>query len=149
VVPIEFDALREAVAQADEPGLVAAWLFGSRARGDARADSDADIALLYSTPPAATLEALPEAVASAVEGALHADADVVVLNTVSPDLIHRVLRDGVLLMDRDPAQRIRFEVRARNEYFDLLPTLRRYRRQSATAPHPTQPPRAGGADGRS
>lgn len=30
--------------------------------------------------------------------------------------------------DRDPGARIRFEARARNEYFDLLPFLERYRR---------------------
>jgi hypothetical protein len=44
------------------------------------------------------------------------------------DLVHRVLRDGVLLLERDRSARIRFEVRARNDYFDLLPHLRRYRR---------------------
>jgi len=52
----------------------------------------------------------------------------VVLNRAPVDLVHRVLRDGILLLDRDPSGRIRFEVRARNEYFDLLPHLRRYRR---------------------
>jgi uncharacterized protein len=133
VGPLELHALREAIAEADEPGLVAAWLFGSRARGNARGDSDADIALLYSTPPVATLEALPETVASAVEGVLRAEADVTVLNGASPDLVHRVLRDGLLLLDRSPSVRIRFETRARNEYFDLLPTLRRYRGESHAA----------------
>ena len=123
----EVDALARVVEEADEPGLIAAWLFGSRARGDARVDSDADIALLYSTPPSAGLSGLPERVAEAVERVLRADADIVVLNGASPDLIHRVLRDGRLLLDRAPSVRIRFEVRARNEYFDLLPTLRRYR----------------------
>jgi len=39
-----------------------------------------------------------------------------------------------LLLDRDRAARIRFEVRARNEYFDLLPTLNRYRRRETAAP---------------
>jgi hypothetical protein len=34
----------------------------------------------------------------------------------------------VCLSDRDPSARIRFEVRVRNEYFDLLPHLLRYRR---------------------
>jgi len=45
-------------------------------------------------------------------------------------LIHRVLRDGKLVLDRDPSLRIRFEVQARNRYFDLLPFLLRYRRSS-------------------
>jgi uncharacterized protein len=121
------DAVARAVEEADEPGLVAAWLFGSRARGDACGDSDVDIALLYSTPPSAGLAGLPERVAEAVERLLHVEADVVVLNGASPDLVHRVLRDGRLLVDREPPARVRFEVRARNAYFDILPVLRRYR----------------------
>jgi len=55
----------------------------------------------------------------------------VILNRADADLIHRVLRDGRLILDRDPGRRIAFEVRARSEYFDLLPFLRRYRRQEA------------------
>ena len=54
-----------------------------------------------------------------------------VLNRAPVDLIHRVLRDGILLKESDPSARIRFEVKARREYFDLLPILRRYRRMEA------------------
>ncbi len=36
-----------------------------------------------------------------------------------------------LLLDRDRARRIAFEVRARNVYFDMQPIVQRYRR---TAP---------------
>jgi hypothetical protein len=45
--------------------------------------------------------------------------------------VHRILRDGKLLLDRDPPARIRFEVKARNEFFDLEPFLRRYRQGKA------------------
>jgi len=38
-----------------------------------------------------------------------------------------VLRDGRLVLDRDPSVRIQFEVRTRNEAFDLEPILHRYR----------------------
>jgi hypothetical protein len=47
------------------------------------------------------------------------------------DLIHRILREGLLLVERDRAERVRFEVQARNEYFDLLPYLRNYRKAQA------------------
>jgi uncharacterized protein len=52
---------------------------------------------------------------------------VVILNRASADLVHRVLRDGKLLVDRNPSVRIAFEVRARNEFFDLKPVLDQYR----------------------
>ena len=51
----------------------------------------------------------------------------VALNRAPVDLVHRVLRDGKLIVDRDRGRRIRFEVKARNEFFDLQPVLARYR----------------------
>ena len=57
--------------------------------------------------------------------------EVVVLNTAPADLVHRVLRDGILVLDRDRPARIRFEVQSRNEYFDLAPLRRLYRRLPA------------------
>ena len=53
------------------------------------------------------------------------------LNGAAPDLTHRVLRDGVLVLDRDQSQRLRFEVQVRNEYFDLESIRRAYRRTGA------------------
>jgi predicted nucleotidyltransferase len=108
--------------------LVCAYLFGSCARGDAVARSDVDVAVLFATDPPRTLDGLHLDLADDLSAALGRRVDLVVLNRAPVDLIHRVLRDGVLLIDRDPAVRIRFEVRARNEYFDLLPHLQRYRR---------------------
>lgn len=52
--------------------------------------------------------------------------DVVVLNDAPVDLRIRVLRDGELIVDRNPAARIAYEVRTRNEFFDLEPMLMRY-----------------------
>ncbi|MGH8666784.1 MAG: nucleotidyltransferase domain-containing protein, partial [Burkholderiales bacterium] len=51
------EALRQAIAAADED-IACAYLFGSRARGDARAESDVDVAVLFSESPPATLEGL-------------------------------------------------------------------------------------------
>lgn len=121
------DTLRSALSTRRED-LVCAYLFGSQARGDSTPGSDVDIALLFVEDPPKTLAGLHLDLADDLSGALARPVDLVVLNRASPELIHRVLRDGVLLMDLDPSARIRFEVRARNEYFDLLPHLRRYRR---------------------
>ena len=111
-----------------ETDLVAAWLFGSFGRGDDRPDSDVDVAVLYRQTPAATFDALPLRLEEEIERLLRRTTQVVALNRASPDLRARVLRDGVLLLDREPSFRIRFEVRTRNEWFDTLPMLREYRR---------------------
>lgn len=115
------------------PGLCAAYLFGSFGRGEARPDSDVDIGLLYASTPASTLDSQPFLVAAELESLLGRAVDIVVLNTAPVDLVHRVLRDGRLLLEPNPSARIAFEVRARNEYFDLLPFLRRYRRAPEVA----------------
>jgi predicted nucleotidyltransferase len=121
------DLLVAALAERSED-LVCAYLFGSYARGTAGAHSDVDVAVLFATEPPHTLDGLHLDLADDLTGALHRRVDLAVLNRAPVDLIHRVLRDGLLLIDCDRSARIRFEARARNEYFDLLPHLQRYRR---------------------
>jgi predicted nucleotidyltransferase len=111
-------------------GVVCAWLFGSTARGESRAASDVDVAVLLAADPPSTLSASGVALADVLEGALGAPVDVVQLNRAPVDLVHRVLRDGVLVFDADPARRIAFEVRSRSLYFDLKPILDQYRRKA-------------------
>lgn len=108
--------------------LCCAYLFGSRARGRAGPASDIDLAILLAADPPPTLEGLHLDLADRLSAELGCRVDLVVLNRAPVDLIHRILRDGMLVFERDRAARVRFEVRVRNEYFDLLPHLRRYRR---------------------
>jgi uncharacterized protein len=112
-------------------GAVAVYLFGSVARGEAGPDSDVDIGVLFSVEPASTLDSPPLDLEGELERRLGRRVQVVALNRASADLVHRVLRDGKLVLDREPAARIRFEVRRRNEYFDLAPIRRLYRRYPA------------------
>jgi predicted nucleotidyltransferase len=112
-------------------GIVAVYLFGSVARGQARRSSDADVGVLYEVTPPPTLEGLGFDLAAELEAAIGQPVDLVVLNRAPADLIHRVLRDGILVVERDRSRRIAFEVKARNEYFDLAPIRARYRRMWA------------------
>jgi predicted nucleotidyltransferase len=121
------ERVREAVARGPAD-VLAVYVFGSHARGTARRDSDLDVAVLLRAAPPRTLLGQPLALADQLGTATRRGVDLVVLNTAPPDLVHRVLRDGVLVRDLDPAARIRFEVAARNAYFDLKPFLDRYRR---------------------
>lgn len=120
--------------ESDPRSAIAVYLFGSVARAEARHGSDVDLAVLFASDPPATLEAPQFALEADLEGLLRAPVQVVALNRASPDLVHRVLRDGRLILDRDRAARIRFEVRARNQYFDMAPIRARYRRYPARRP---------------
>jgi uncharacterized protein len=107
--------------------VAAVYLFGSTARRTARADSDVDVAVLFHTSPRRTLDGPRLVIEGELERTLGAPVDLVVLNDAPVDLRIRVLRDGRLLIERDPSARIAFEVRTRNEAFDLEPVLIRYR----------------------
>lgn len=108
-------------------GPVAAWLFGSRARGEEKPGSDVDVGVLFDRPLEPRLGNEAHQLEGRLEAALGLPVQVVVVSSAPPDLVHRVLRDGVLILDRSPLLRMRFEVKFRNEYFDLQPILARYR----------------------
>lgn len=114
---------------AEHPGDAAAvYLFGSTARGTRGTGSDVDIGVLLDEDPPRTLEGLGFDLQDELERRLGLPVQVVILNRASADLVHRVLRDGRLLLERDRSHRVRFEVAKRAEYFDLLPVLHEYRR---------------------
>jgi predicted nucleotidyltransferase len=118
----------------DVPEVVAVYVFGSVARDSAGPASDVDVAVLFHRAPASTLMGPRLSLEGRLEQALGRPVDLVVLNTASADLVHRVLRDGDLVVDLDRSRRIRFEVARRNEYFDLQPILDAYRRVARPTP---------------
>lgn len=119
---------------AERPDLVSVYLFGSVARGRDRSSSDVDLGLLFGEAPAPGISGPAARVEDELEHRLRRPVQAVVLDTAPPDLVHRVLRDGRLVYERDRSARIRFEVARRREYLDLVPVLRRYRRQWAPGP---------------
>ncbi len=116
-------------AHGEAEGLAAAYLFGSVARGTARPESDVDVGLLYVDEAPPGLAGLGGHLQAALERLLGLPVQLVVLNRAPVDLGKRVLRDGILVLDRDRSRRIRHEVRTRQLCWDLEPFLRRYRRR--------------------
>ena len=98
------------------PEVVAIYRFGSTATGQAGNESDVDIAVL----PAAPLEPsfrwdLQERLAVA----LHRPVDLVDLLQASTVMRMQVLESAILLFERDPASRLRFETAACSGYARL------------------------------
>ncbi len=107
------------------------YLFGSEGRRAAGPESDVDVAVLYAERPSGALDSPYLTLEGDLERLLGRRVQVVVLNSAPVDLV--VLRDSRILFEADRAARIAFEVKARNEYFDLLPILRRYRKLERAA----------------
>jgi predicted nucleotidyltransferase len=105
-----------------ETDVVAAYLFGSQARGTAGLLSDVDVAVLLrdAGDPTRHLE-LIDAVAQVVGSER---TDVVVLNDAPLALAYRIIRDGELLVSRDERARIRHWVATVDRYLDMGPARR-------------------------
>lgn len=117
------DEAEIAAVIARHPCVVAAWLFGSLARREARADSDLDLAVLLRSHPTADDRASLADLASALERwSPSGRVDLLLLGEQGPVLRHRVLREGRLLLDADRRARVDFEGRTISEYFDWKPT---------------------------
>ena len=106
------DVLRSA-AEAELPAMpvVFAYLYGSRAAGSSRPDSDVDVGILLDPGVAA-----PESLASRAADALTTRSrvggiEVTVLNDAPIRFLGRVLRSRVVLYSRDEPARVEFESR--------------------------------------
>lgn len=116
--------LRDAI-----PGLIAVYRFGSTAGGQARADSDVDIAFLAAAPVDAVERfAVQERLAAQLGG----DVDLVDLGRASTVMRMQVVSTGVLLAALDAAAQERFEdltysayARLNEERREILEQIRR------------------------
>lgn len=104
------------------PEVVVAYLFGSRATGSARPGSDVDVAVLTSVPLAAARRL--ELAADLQDAVPGRRVDLVLLDSAPPALGYRVLRDGVPLLVRDEAARVRHHAGVLDRYFDTEPLRR-------------------------
>ena len=96
------------------------FLFGSRASGRARRNSDYDIAVLLDERRVAadrfeTISTLAGRLGREVSST---KLDLVILNDAPILLRQRVLRDGTLIFERTAADRVRFATRTIRDYQD-------------------------------
>lgn len=116
--------VRAAVAAVlPEEGVELAYLFGSRARGDARPGSDVDVAVLLDAgrerlDPAVMLERHLH-LAAQLHDAGAGEVDLVLLDDAPLPLRGRVAREGRPLYVRDQGVRAHWESRTSREFFDF------------------------------
>jgi predicted nucleotidyltransferase len=104
---------------AGQADVVAAYLFGSAARGQADRLSDVDIAVLLDARLGAEESVERQLrIMGDLEAYANREVQVVVLNRAAPLLAYQAVRHGSLLYERSRAERIDFEVLTRRVYFD-------------------------------
>jgi len=99
-------------------GAPFALVFGSRARGDARPESDLDVAAWW-----------PSAPPNSWEVDLPGNVDLVVLNDAGLELAGRIALEGEVLFDDDPPARVRWVATTRKIWLDEKPRFERAHRE--------------------
>ena len=113
------------------PGLtcqevLGAFLFGSRAAGRSRPDSDVDIALLLDHRLKAEEDLLVDRFSRELTRALRKDLHLVVMNRAGEMLLKQIFTKGVCLCVNDPKALARFKIVALSRICDYDPYHRRF-----------------------
>lgn len=101
---------------AEQPGVLAAYLFGSAVQNRLADESDVDVGLLFDAAPG-TLGRLE--LQEDLTAVLNRQSDLVSLNQASPVLAMQVLKHGELIFERSERAVREFQIRTLFAYFDL------------------------------
>jgi len=117
--------------------IIAVYLFGSHANGNANDASDVDIGvyfdpLAFKKDPVRT--SAPAYITAAQSGiATEKKIDVTILNTASLEIAYEVITTGILIVQNDMDKRFDFEIAIKGMYFDFRPFLETIRSKSVAA----------------
>jgi predicted nucleotidyltransferase len=112
------------------PEILAAYVFGSFPRE--QTFGDLDIAVLLVTSPAEPLK-FELTLEGDLEKSVHIPVDIRVLNRAPQPFQYNVIREGQLMLDRDPNRRAAFEGNVVKQYLDFSRFRRRSIREIAIA----------------
>lgn len=118
-----FPELIKKITQYQE--IVALYLFGSFARGNANENSDIDLAIIFdkNVPSEIYFEKKMDYLILATEVLRTDEIDLIVLNNAPPSLAYRVFSEGKVLYENEEkkSQRVALQARVFNLYFDFMP----------------------------
>lgn len=111
--------------------VIAAYVFGSQAKGSVGPLSDVDVAVLVQNAvnKKELFQRKLEIAGELSDFLKREDIDVVLLNNAPPLIAHRVLKEGRLLFSRDEKTRLEHEVKAVMRYLDWKPFLEKYTKE--------------------
>jgi len=113
-----------------------AYLFGSKVKGYANEMSDWDIAIYFKEPLRKNNHWRAFELEAELSRAIGGTVQVTVLNNPLPPVFaFQILKDGIVLLDRNPNLRMDFENRTMRHYYDWQYFLKRQMEADRLSPH--------------
>ena len=120
-----FDILKK-VMEKDEKVLFA-YVYGSYARDSIDFDSDIDVAVYLKSSDVKGYIGKEEELTIELVTKIHMDRiDLRILNVLPLLLQYNILKDGIPIFVRDDKERVDFETRVMNRFFELKPYIDEY-----------------------
>lgn len=113
-------------ALANEKDIQFAYLFGSRATGHEKPNSDFDIAIYPINSLSSKMETLTylSQIEIRLENILKTDKiDLINLRDATPLLRFKIIKNGVLIFEKSKNERVNLVTKWLSEYFDIKPFL--------------------------
>jgi predicted nucleotidyltransferase len=105
------------------------YLYGSSTSQSIPVGSDIDVAVYLKPSAIKSYIRKEEELISALIAKLHNDKiDLRILNTLPFLLQYNILKEGIPIFVRDESERVDFEIRVMNRFFELKPYLDEYKR---------------------
>jgi predicted nucleotidyltransferase len=105
------------------------YLYGSSTSQSIPVGSDIDVAVYLKPSAIKSYIRKEEELISALIARLHNDKiDLRILNTLPFLLQYNILKEGIPIFVRDESERVDFEIRVMNRFFELKPYLDEYKR---------------------
>ena len=122
-----FDILKEVMEKDKE--VLFAYLYGSYAQDSIHFESDIDVAVYLKSADLKRYSKKEEELTIELVTRIHKDRiDLRILNVLPLLLQYHVLKDGIPIFVRDDKERVDFETRVMNRFFELKPYIDEYHR---------------------
>ncbi len=122
----EILAILKEVTEKDKEVLFA-YLYGSYARDSVHFESDIDVAVYLRPSDVKGYIKKEEELTVELVTKIHMDRiDLRILNVLPLLLQYNILKDGVLIFVRDDKERVDFETKVMNRFFELKPYIDEY-----------------------
>ena len=111
----------------EEKGIFFGYLFGSLALGKANFKSDIDLAFYLEEKEVKDFFKKRLFLIEKIQSFLKKKVEVIILNEVRSIFFKFVIiKEGEIILERDHAQRIDFELKTMQEYYDFRPFIKEY-----------------------